>query len=380
MTNAVQLGDIMQVRKGKKASEVHEQRVNGAKPYIQIDEVRGAAPQKFTSDAKGVDVTSTDLCIVWDGANAGTVGYGIEGLIGSTVARMRLNAPEEWDAEFVGRLLQSRFRQLNDEAQARGATIPHVDRSKLEAIELPRIDRSEQQRIASLLARADSIRRKRKLVLEYVDQLIRSEFVARFGSPLENSKDLPTVTIKSLGQVVTGNTPPRKEPRNYGNAIEWIKSDNINTPSHFLTRSSEFLSKRGKSLGRLAPSGSTLVTCIAGSPRVIGNAALADREVAFNQQINAIIPNNETDPFFLYCQLLVGKPLIQASSTNSMKGMVSKGKFQEIFFLKPPYDEQRKFGLFFSRVISMARSLEADLMASEQFFSALSQRAFRGEL
>jgi type I restriction enzyme S subunit len=123
------------------------------------------------------------------------------------------------------------------------------------------------------------------------DELLQSAFLDRFGDPLTNKKGLPTAPINELGRVVTGNTPPRANPENYGNAIEWIKSDNINTPEHFLTPADEYLSEVGKLQGRTVPAGSTLVTCIAGSPSVIGNAALADREVAFNQQINAVVPD-----------------------------------------------------------------------------------------
>lgn len=113
MSGTVQLGEAVKLRKGKKAVETHERKVNGSKPYIQIDEVRGATPEKFASDPKGVEVSVNDLCIVWDGANAGTVGYGVEGLIGSTVARMRFLQPDKWDTRFIGRLLQSRFQELN---------------------------------------------------------------------------------------------------------------------------------------------------------------------------------------------------------------------------------------------------------------------------
>jgi type I restriction enzyme, S subunit len=102
--------------------------------------------------------------------------------------------------------------------------------------------------------------------------------------------------------------------------------------------------------------------------------------VAFNQQINAAIPNPDVDPFFLYSHFLIGKPLIQNASTNSMKGMVSKGKFQEIQFLRPPSSEQKKFGQLFQKVMHVADALQNRLLESEALFGALEQRAFRGEL
>ena len=45
------------------------------------------------------------------------------------------------------------------------------------------------------------------------------------------------------------------------------------------------------------------MTCIAGSRDRLGDAAVSDREAAINQQINAIIPNSETDAIFL-CELI----------------------------------------------------------------------------
>ncbi len=293
---------------------------------------------------------------------------------------MRLLQPEKWDTPFVGRLLQSKFLELNEQAHGRRASIPHVNRAKLDEILLPCISRDAQHRIATILSNADRIRGKRLQVLSLADEVLKSTFLERFGDPLTNRKGLRTAPIKQLGRVVTGNTPSRTNAANFGSAIEWIKSDNINTPSHFVTRAEEFLSETGRSLGRTVPAGSTLVTCIAGSPSVIGNAALTDREVAFNQQINAVIPFKETDPHFLYCQFLVGKELVQASSTNSMKGMVSKGKFQEIEFLKPSQGEQEEFGELFRTVVGMTRQLRAACAESQKLFGSLSNRAFRGEL
>ena len=282
------------------------------------------------------------------------------------------------DAKFFFYFLRQNIHVI--ESGFRGAGLKHVSKKHLEMISLPNGRGIDRRKATAILEKADQVRSKQKSLVGLVDDLIKSEFVARFGTPTSNTKSLPTAPLKHFGNVVTGNTPPRKDPENYGEGIEWIKSDNINTPSHFLTSATESLSETGMRLGRAAPSGSTLVTCIAGSPSAIGNAALADRKVAFNQQINAVIPNDQTDSFFLYSQFLVGKSLIQASSTKSMKGMVSKGKFQEIAFLQPPHNDQVEFGRFFSRTIAMAQRLEVECLESDQLFGSLAQRAFLGEL
>ena len=282
------------------------------------------------------------------------------------------------DAKYFYYFLRQNFHLIED--GFRGAGLRHVSKKHLEGLPLPVARNIDRRKVNRTLEKADDIRRKRQSALSLVDDLIKSEFAVRFGFPQSNSNNLPVAPLRSFGSIVTGNTPPRKNPENYGDDIEWIKSDNINTPSHFLTRAEEGFSGVGKKIGRIAPAGSTLITCIAGSPSVIGNAALADREVAFNQQINAVIPNAWTDPYFLYVQFLVGKELVQAQSTNSMKGLVSKRKFQEIEFLQPNYDDQTKFGMFFIRLIGIAAQVQADLSESEKLFGSIAQRGFRGEL
>lgn len=257
---------------------------------------------------------------------------------------------------------------------------PSIRTSEISALDVPSISLREQRRIAAILDKADAVRRKRAESLALADQFLKSVFLEMFGDPVTNTKGLPKEPIGSFGRVITGNTPPRAAPENYGDDIEWIKSDNINTPFHFLTEAEERLSLVGRRLGRIVPSGSTLVTCIAGSPSVIGNAALSNREVAFNQQINAVVPNSETNPFFLYCQFLVAKRLIQRSSTNSMKGMVSKGKFERIEFLKPSLGAQSEFGKVFLRFFEYLSRIDTDGVQSHHLFNSISQRAFRGEL
>jgi type I restriction enzyme, S subunit len=258
--------------------------------------------------------------------------------------------------------------------------ISNLDVHRFKEICFPAVPLNQQSRIADILDKADVIRRKHEETLALADRFMRGAFVERFGDPVSNTKGLPRAPIKEIARIVTGNTPPRKDASNFGQGIEWIKSDNIDSRFHYLTEAKETLSSKGRLIGRVVPAGSILVTCIAGSANSIGNAALADREVAFNQQINAAVPHPDVDPLFLYCQFILGKRLIQSASTNSMKGMVSKGKFEDIEFLLPPYSEQRQFGDLFQKVIHVTAALRSRMLESKALCGGLEQRAFRGEL
>lgn len=164
----------------------------------------------------------------------------------------------------------------------KGSTFKQVTRADIEGLQLNLPSSlKEQRRIAAILDKADAIRRKRRQVLAEIDALLRATFLDMFGDPATNPHGLPLEPMREFGRVVTGNTPPRGNSEYFGSQIEWIKSDNISEAKYFLTRAAEGLSETGRSVGRVAPSGSILVTCIAGSPKSIGTERSRSRRTLF---------------------------------------------------------------------------------------------------
>ena len=201
-----------------------------------------------------------------------------------------------------------------------------------------------------------------------------------FGDPVTNPIGWDTSELRDVGEVITGNTPSRKCPEYYGEEIEWIKSDNINSPSVVLTEAEERLSDAGKAVARTSPKGSILVTCIAGSQSCIGNVAIADREVAFNQQINAFVPGRRIVLWFAFALFWVGKRLVQSASTNSMKGMVSKSAFSAIAIPIPPAPLQNRFAAIAESVARQKARQRDHLAELDTLFASLQSHAFRGQL
>jgi len=238
----------------------------------------------------------------------------------------------------------------------------------------------QQKRIAAILDKADAIRRKRHEACVIAHDAVRDVFLHEFGDPISNPNRFDQCAISDVAKIVTGNTPSRNEPENYGDEIEWIKSDNINTPFHYLTEATERLSRVGEKKSRTVPAGATLVTCIAGSPGCIGNVAMTDRRVAFNQQINAAVPGERLVDRFLYAMILVLKPAIQQLSSKSMKGLVSKGRFETLQVVVPPMPQQQRFAELFDRIVGVAGKMGVAAKESDQLFNSLVQRAFKGEL
>lgn len=109
------------------------------------------------------------------------------------------------------------------------------------------------------------------------------------------------------------------------------------------------MSEKGAEHGRTVDVGSVLMTCIAGSIGCIGNVAIADRKVAFNQQINAIVPNKD-ETLYIYWLMQMSKPFIQSTINMALKGILSKGKLSLLEFPFPPKPMQEDFAAFVAEV------------------------------
>jgi type I restriction enzyme, S subunit len=388
---SVSLGSVVQLINGDRGKNYPSQKdfINDGIPFInaghlkegsvEFESMNYISQEKFNVLGSG-KVQHNDIlyCLRGSLGKTAIIQDIDKGAIASSLVIIRPS--KDITTKYLFYFLTSNLGQAEIYKYDNGSTQPNLSAASVKAYQIPLPPLEEQKRIAAILDKADRVRRKRQEAIQLTEELGRSIFLDMFGDPVTNPKGWEVAPLSKFGEVFTGNTPPRADLENYGDCIEWIKSDNITTPYHFLTEASEKLSSIGKKKGRVVPSGSILVCCIAGSKSSIGRAAIADREVAFNQQINAVVPNKSVDAYFLYSHFWIAQNLVQSESTDSMKGLVNKSKFSGIHFLKPPLSKQIEFREKFLRFIDINKSYETSLRESENLFNSLLQRAFRGEL
>jgi len=265
--------------------------------------------------------------------------------------------------------------------KARGGILKNLSAKIVKNIKIDLPKYEEQKKIANLLSQIETLVLKREKTIELLDKLVKSTFLDMFGDPVVDSKDFGREQLNKFGKVITGNTPPRAEKSYYdNNYIEWIKTDNLFDDKLYATKAKEYLSQKGLSIGRSVKSGSLLVTCIAGSVKSIGTASLVDRNVAFNQQINAIEPFDDVDSFFLYWMFKISKKYVQDQAGKGMKKIINKSAFEAILFPKPEYDLQKKFGTIAKKIETTKKTYQKSLDELNQLFASASQKAFKGQL
>ena len=219
---------------------------------------------------------------------------------------------------------------------------------KLDKIKRISIDIPSYQEQKEIVEKIESVKRAiaaRDEQLSCFNELVKSRFIELFGDPKSNPKGYTKKQLGETCKVITGNTPSRAVAEYYGDHIEWIKTDNIISGLLNPTTATEFLSEKGMTVSRTVESGAILMACIAGSVSSIGRVCVTNRKVAFNQQINAIVPY-DYNILFLYAMLQISKEYLVDGINMALKGILSKSKLEEKTFFVPPIELQEQFAAF----------------------------------
>ena len=241
-------------------------------------------------------------------------------------------------------------------ASATGSTVKHTSPAKICAYRflLPLLD--EQKAIASVLGALDdkieNNRRMNETLEEMAQAIFKSWFVdfdpvhakatgntpahmdaetaALFPSSFSDN-GLPAgwsfSTIEEYGDVITGKTPSTKRSEYYGNEYPFVKIPNMT--SVWVTETETALSEAGHltQSKKLLQKGTVIVSCIA-SP---GEVSIVSKPSHTNQQINAVVPNEDCPTSWLYCALAnLRSMVIGMASGGSVTANLNKTDFSLI--------------------------------------------------
>ena len=292
--------------------------------------------------------------------------------IGRGLASITVNQ-ELCSQKYVWYCLKSKVSELN--RKGTGSTFKSINKAGLTetVFHIPHLD--IQRQIADTLDKVTELITLRKTQLEKLDELVKARFVEMFGEPKENPKGYNKRQLKETCKVITGNTPSRAVSEYYGKHIEWIKTDNIVSGLINPTTATEFLSEEGMAVGRTVEKDSILMACIAGSLSSIGRVCVTDRKVAFNQQINAIVPN-DYNILFLYVLLQISKEYLVEEINMALKGILSKSKLEEKEFIVPPMEVQEEFATFVEQTDKSKVIIQQSLDTLETLKKSLMQEYF----
>ena len=148
-------------------------------------------------------------------------------------------------------------------------------------------------------------------------------------------------TLKELGEIITGNTPKTSEVNNYSSDdIPFFKPSDLHESEIWqLEESENYISNEARDKARIVPKGTVLCTCIG----IIGKIGITTKECAFNQQINAVIPDpQKVNQSYLAFAISSMKHYMQSKANAAVVPIINKTQFSDLLIRVPFLDEQLK--------------------------------------
>ncbi|MGZ8916495.1 MAG: restriction endonuclease subunit S [Methylobacter sp.] len=262
------------------------------------------------------------------------------------------------DKNYLCHAINSKLTHIIDQAHG-GVGLKHITKGKLEAVEIYLPTLPEQKRIAAILDKADSLRRKNQQAIQLADQFLRAVFLDMFGDPVNNPKGWDKTPLSELIKVSSGNgliasqmDINGKFPVYGGNGINGHHSE------YMFEEPQLVIGRVGVYCG---------VIHITESKAWITDNALYVKE--YKQEI---------DMHFLAESLKQAN--LNQYAGRAAQPLVSGSRIYPLKVLVPPLDNQKEFSKLKKDFLGLTEKFDNSKLFSEYLFNSLSQKAFAGEL
>lgn len=147
------------------------------------------------------------------------------------------------------------------------------------------------------------------------------------------------VKLKDIGEIVTGNTPKTSDAENYSsNDIPFLKPSDFSDENITMTCTECFVSNHAKGQARILPVDSIAVTCIG----IIGKVLVTNKECAFNQQINAIIPKPCFLSKYIAYAIMFQRESLQNRANAAVVPIINKSAFSNVQIPMRSFEKQNE--------------------------------------
>jgi len=226
-----------------------------------------------------------------------------------------------------------------------GSLSPTINWRDLRNLEfnLPPLD--EQRKLAQVLWAMNNTMEAYKKLIKATEDLVKSQFIARFGDPHSNPKGYPIIRIRDVTDVLTGATPSRNNSLYYGGDIPWIKTGEIE--AGLIDHADEYITQEAISSTncKILPI-NTIMIAMYGQGKTRGTAGLLKIPAATNQACAAIIPCSEFHPVYLYRFFVNEYDALRGMGRGAQQANLNLSMIKDYPIMAVPIQQQLEFVIF----------------------------------
>nr|WP_283089300.1 restriction endonuclease subunit S [Pseudomonas sp. KB-10] len=292
-----------------------------------------------------------------------------------------LRPSSELDSNYLGHVLRSPSVLEQASKNKTGSALRRIILGDIKKLKIPLPPLPEQKRIAAILDKADAIRRKRQQAIQLADDFLRAVFLDMFGELVTSSGYASSQKYKLLELVdyidYRGKTPEKSD-----SGIPLITAKNVKS-GYVDDEPREYIPEENYDawMTRGFPRKNDVLFT---TEAPLGNVALLGEyeRVAIGQRLVALRSKGKVTHEYLLFLLL--HPFIQdliyaRSSGSTVKGIRTK-ELYAIELPVPDMQKQREFSAVYWKSKSLTSNQESAHQLNVLNFSALSQKAFAGQL
>jgi type I restriction enzyme S subunit len=284
--------------------------------------------------------------------------------LGTTELVPMLPKPDQLDRVYLAYYLKSSAFVNWVSSQTAGAKMPRVSMKVFWEHEIPLPPLAEQKRIAAILDKADSLRRKRQQAIQLADQFLRAVFLDMFGDPVTNPKGWE---VKPFGKVVN-NLDGRRIPVKSSDRTENAGIYPYYGASGIIDYVDQYIfDERALLIGE---DGANLLA------RSTPIAFIAEGKYWVNNHAHVLVENG-TLPLE-YLMFSINLRSIAGYVTGSAQPKLNQAMLNKIPVQIPEKNLPEKFVQILKKVSFLKQKNEEAI--GEILFESLSQKAFAGEL
>jgi type I restriction enzyme S subunit len=277
-------------------------------PIIRIQNLKDStAPfNYFQGDPETqVPVRQGDLLFSWSGSKGTSFGphvwRGKLGVLNQHIFKVVPKPASRFDQGFLYYALKFLTARIEEKAYGLAALV-HVRKGDLESTPIPLPPLAEQKIIAHILSTVQRAIEVQEQIIQTTTELKKALMHKLFTEGLHNEPQKQTaiglipeswevVTLSEVCRFQSGGTPSKNKPEYWDGEIPWVSPKDMKRPR--LNDAIDHISRKGLENGsKLSPMGSIFVVVRGMILAKDIPVALAERPMAINQDMKAIVPGD----------------------------------------------------------------------------------------
>ena len=258
--------------------------------------------------------------------------------------------------------------------EAIGGVIKYIKLGNLTEAQIPLLSLEDQAKVVCEIDKANDLISLRKQQLSRQDELVKARFVELFGDPVNNSKNLPELTLPELGEFGRGVSKhrPRNDPKLLGGEYPLIQTGEVANSELYITNYENTYSELGLKQSKMWKSGTLCITIAAN----IAKTAILTFDACFPDSVVGFKANNKTNNIFIHYWFSFFQAILEAQAPESAQKNINLKILSELKIIVPPIEQQNEFVAFVEQTDKSKVIVLKALYEAQTLFDSLMQEYF----